>query len=38
MLPEYEGGMGPVAGAMYRALVALYEGRVEWEGWSVACQ
>ena len=37
VLPEYEGGLGPVAGAMYRALVAIYEGRVEVEGWSVPC-
>ena len=37
ILPEYEGGLGPVAGAMYRALVAIYEGRVDVEGWSVPC-
>jgi branched-chain amino acid aminotransferase len=37
VLPEYDGGLGPVAGAMYRALVAIYEGRVEVEGWSVPC-
>jgi len=36
VLPEYEGGLGPVAGAMYRALVAIYEGRAV-EGWSVPC-
>lgn len=38
VLPEYEGGLGPVAGAMYRAHVAIYEGREDWGGWSVACQ
>lgn len=37
VLPEFEGGMGPVGGAMYRALVAVYEGRVDVDGWSVAC-
>lgn len=37
VLPEYEGGLGPVAGAMYRALVGVYEGRVDVDAWSVAC-
>ena len=38
VLPEYDGGLGPVAGAMYRVLVAIYEGRAEVERWSVPCQ
>lgn len=37
VLPQYEGGLGPVAGAMYRALVAVQEGRVEVDDWSVVC-
>lgn len=37
VLPKYEGGLGPVGGAMYRALVAVSEGRVDVKGWSVAC-
>jgi branched-chain amino acid aminotransferase len=37
VLPEYEGGLGPVGGAMYRALVAIQEGRVEVDHWSVTC-
>jgi branched-chain amino acid aminotransferase len=37
VLPVYEGGAGPVAKAMYNVLVAIQEGRVECEGWSVRC-
>lgn len=36
-LPVYEGGAGPVASAMYNALVAIQDGRVECEGWGVHC-
>lgn len=37
VLPEYEGGLGPVAGAMFRILTACYDGRVDVDGWSVVC-
>ncbi|KAF8310877.1 aminotransferase [Clavulina sp. PMI_390] len=37
VLPEYEGGLGPVAGVMYRSLAAVYEGRAQVGGWSVEC-
>ncbi|KAJ3476897.1 hypothetical protein NLI96_g10841 [Meripilus lineatus] len=37
VLPKYEGGMGPVAKALYERIVDLQEGKIEWEGWSVPC-
>lgn len=37
VFPKYEEGYGPVAKALWQRLVAIQEGRIEWEGWSVPC-
>ncbi|KAH7909746.1 D-aminoacid aminotransferase-like PLP-dependent enzyme [Hygrophoropsis aurantiaca] len=36
-LPSYKAGMGPVGWALREKIVAIQEGREEWEGWSVVC-
>ncbi|KAH7925655.1 branched-chain amino acid aminotransferase II [Leucogyrophana mollusca] len=36
-LPAYEAGLGPVGMALREKVVAIQEGREEWEGWGVAC-
>jgi len=33
--PRCEGGMGPVARALYDRLTDIQEGKFEWQGWSV---
>ncbi|EPQ61304.1 branched-chain amino acid aminotransferase II [Gloeophyllum trabeum ATCC 11539] len=38
LLPEYEGGYGPVARALWERVVEIQEGRAEWERWSVSCE
>jgi len=38
MLPDYDGGMGPIAKALRKRIVDIQEGRIEWDGWSVTCQ
>ena len=37
VLPEHASGRGPVARALYERIVAIQEGKFEWEGWSVVC-
>lgn len=37
VLPEHEGGRGPVTLALYERILDIQEGKVEWEGWSVPC-
>ena len=38
VLPEHEGGLGPVGRGLYDRLTAIQEGRFEWQGWSVPCE
>lgn len=35
--PEYKSGLGPLSTALMESIVAIQEGRVEFEGWSVPC-
>lgn len=37
-LPEHASGRGPVAHALYERIVAIQEGKSEWDGWSVVCR
>lgn len=37
MLPVHEGGLGPVGRALSERIIAIQEGRFEWEGWGVIC-
>ncbi|KAK0196833.1 aminotransferase [Armillaria mellea] len=37
-LPAHEKGLGPVGGALWRRLVDIQEGRVQWENWGVLCE
>ncbi|KAF9235842.1 aminotransferase [Melanogaster broomeanus] len=37
-LPDYEAGLGPVGMALREKLLAIQEGRDEYEGWSVVCE
>ncbi|KAL4254891.1 Branched-chain-amino-acid aminotransferase [Abortiporus biennis] len=37
ILPQHEGGLGPVSRALYERIVDIQEGKVEWEHWSVPC-
>lgn len=37
-LPPHEKGLGPVGGALWRRLVDIQEGRVQWENWGVLCE
>lgn len=36
-VPAYKSGLGPVASVMLESIVAIQEGRAEFEGWSVTC-
>ncbi|KAG9077071.1 hypothetical protein FS749_011078 [Ceratobasidium sp. UAMH 11750] len=36
-VPAYKSGLGPVASALLESIVAIQEGRVDFEGWSVPC-
>ncbi|KAI5834785.1 branched-chain amino acid aminotransferase II [Schizophyllum commune Tattone D] len=36
-LPKYIEGYGPVAKGLWERLVAIQEGRFEWEDWSMPC-
>ncbi|CCM04140.1 uncharacterized protein FIBRA_06302 [Fibroporia radiculosa] len=36
-IPDYEGGPGPVAKALYERILEIQDGRVKWEGWSTIC-
>ncbi|KAG8722102.1 hypothetical protein FRC09_006805, partial [Ceratobasidium sp. 395] len=36
-LPAYKSGLGPVASVLLESIVAIQEGRIEFEGWSVPC-
>ncbi|KAG9122430.1 hypothetical protein FRC07_001201 [Ceratobasidium sp. 392] len=36
-VPAYKSGLGPVASVLLESIVAIQEGRVEFEGWSVSC-
>jgi branched-chain amino acid aminotransferase len=38
LLPEYDNGLGPVGHAIWKQIVDIQEGRVEWGDWSVVCQ
>lgn len=38
VLPEHASGRGPVARALYERIVAIQEGKFEWEDWSVVCK
>lgn len=38
LLPEHASGRGPVARALYERIVAIQEGKFEWDGWSVVCK
>ncbi|KAF9235840.1 aminotransferase [Melanogaster broomeanus] len=37
-VPEYEVGLGPVGMAFREKILAIQEGRDEYEGWSVVCE
>jgi branched-chain amino acid aminotransferase len=37
VLPNYDGGVGPVARALRERILDIQEGRVEFDGWSVTC-
>lgn len=37
-LSAHEKGLGPVGAALWRRLVDIQEGRVEWENWGVLCE
>jgi branched-chain amino acid aminotransferase len=36
-VPAYKSGLGPVASVLLESIVAIQEGRTEFEGWSVPC-
>ncbi|KAG9076064.1 hypothetical protein FS749_012195 [Ceratobasidium sp. UAMH 11750] len=36
-VPAYKSGLGPVASTLLESIVAIQEGRVDFEGWSVPC-
>ena len=36
-VPAYKSGLGPVASVMLESIVAIQEGRIEFEGWGVPC-
>ena len=36
-IPDYEGGPGPMAQALYERILEIQDGRAEWEGWSTVC-
>ncbi|KAG9104690.1 hypothetical protein FRC06_000076 [Ceratobasidium sp. 370] len=36
-VPAYKSGLGPVASILLESIVAIQEGRVDFEGWSVSC-
>ncbi|KAI0078548.1 branched-chain amino acid aminotransferase II [Panus rudis PR-1116 ss-1] len=38
VLPEHEGGRGPVGSAIYERIVEIQEGRFEFEDWSEKCE
>lgn len=38
VLPKYETGLGPVGHALWKRLVEIQEGRVQWDDWSVPCE
>ncbi|OBZ74916.1 Branched-chain-amino-acid aminotransferase, mitochondrial [Grifola frondosa] len=38
VLPEHEGGMGPVGRALFERILDIQMGKVEWEGWSEPCE
>ncbi|KZT69470.1 branched-chain amino acid aminotransferase II [Daedalea quercina L-15889] len=38
VLPDHASGRGPIARALYERIVAIQEGKAEWEGWSVVCK
>jgi branched-chain amino acid aminotransferase len=37
-LPKHAKGLGPIGGAISERIIAIQEGRFEWNGWSVPCQ
>ncbi|OCH84707.1 branched-chain amino acid aminotransferase II [Obba rivulosa] len=37
-LPENEGGLGPVAKALFERITDIQTGRTEWENWGVLCE
>ncbi|KIJ14843.1 branched-chain-amino-acid transaminase [Paxillus involutus ATCC 200175] len=37
-VPEHEAGLGPVGMALREKILAIQEGREEYEGWSVVCE
>ncbi|KIK95988.1 hypothetical protein PAXRUDRAFT_32680 [Paxillus rubicundulus Ve08.2h10] len=37
-VPEHEAGLGPVGMALREKILAIQEGREEYEGWSVLCE
>jgi branched-chain amino acid aminotransferase len=36
-VPAYKSGLGPVASVLLESIVAIQEGRTDFEGWSVPC-
>ncbi|KAF9070154.1 aminotransferase [Rhodocollybia butyracea] len=38
ILPSYEDGIGPLSHAMLQMILAIQEGRENFEGWSVRCE
>jgi branched-chain amino acid aminotransferase len=38
ILPSYEDGIGPVSRAMLQMILAIQEGRENFEGWNVRCE
>lgn len=37
-LPSYDGGLGPIGGALHTRITDIQDGRYEWEDWSVKCE
>jgi branched-chain amino acid aminotransferase len=37
-VPEHEAGLGPVGMALREKILAIQDGREEYEGWSVVCE
>ncbi|KZP22076.1 branched-chain amino acid aminotransferase II [Athelia psychrophila] len=37
-LPKYPGVLGPVGSSLWKMLVDIQTGRVQWDDWSVICQ
>jgi branched-chain amino acid aminotransferase len=38
MLPLYDGGLGPVGKGLWKRIVDIQQGRVEFDGWGYTCE